>query len=64
MINTLEVMLLTSSVSESVQFLYRFQRLQCLFKFSLESVLDDHKNVVDNFILLLVLKFHYRRPNS
>jgi hypothetical protein len=42
-INGLEVMLFTSSVPESIQFLYRFQRLQCLFKLSLESVLVDHK---------------------
>ena len=32
----LEVMLFISSVSESVQFLYRFRRSYCLLKFSLE----------------------------
>ena len=32
----LEVMLFISSVSESVQFLYRFLRSYCLLKFSLE----------------------------
>jgi hypothetical protein len=31
----LEVMLFTRSITESVQFLYRFQRLHCLLKFSL-----------------------------
>jgi hypothetical protein len=30
--NHLEVMLFTNSVTESVQFLYRFQRLHCLLK--------------------------------
>jgi hypothetical protein len=32
----LEVMLFISSISESVQFLYRFRRSYCLLKFSLE----------------------------
>jgi hypothetical protein len=36
----LEVMLFASSVTESVQFLYRFQRSHCLLKLSLESVLS------------------------
>jgi hypothetical protein len=57
-------MLFTSSVFESVQFLYKFRRLQCLLKLVLESVLDDHKKVVDTFISLLVLIFYYHRPNS
>jgi hypothetical protein len=57
-------MLFTSSVFESVQFLYKFRRLQCLLKLVLESVLDDHKKVVDTFIILLVLIFYYHRPNS
>jgi hypothetical protein len=32
----LGVILFTNSVTESVQFLYRFQKLHCLLKFSLE----------------------------
>jgi hypothetical protein len=36
----LEAMLFTSSVTESVQFRYRFQRSHCLLKLSLESVLQ------------------------
>jgi hypothetical protein len=38
----LEAMLFTCSVTESVQFQYRFQRLHCLLKFSLESVLINY----------------------
>jgi hypothetical protein len=30
----------------------------------LESVLVDYKNVVDVFLILLVLKFHNHRPDS
>jgi hypothetical protein len=63
-INGLEVMLFTSSVSKSVQFLYKFRRLQFLFELILESVLDYHNKVVDNFLILLALKFHYHRTNS
>jgi hypothetical protein len=51
-------MLFTNSVTESVQFLYRFQRLYCLLKLMFESVLVDYKKVVDVFFILLVLKFH------
>jgi hypothetical protein len=53
----LEAMLFTSSVTESVQFLYRFQRSHCLLKFSLVSVLVNDKEVVDNFLIVLVLNF-------
>jgi hypothetical protein len=60
----LEVMLFTSLVTESVQFLYRFQRSHCLLKLSLESVLVNYKKVVDNFIILLVLNFHDNKPDS
>jgi hypothetical protein len=60
----LEVMLFTSLVTESVQFLYRFQRSHCLLKFGLESVLVNYKKVVDNFIILLVLNFHDNKPDS
>jgi hypothetical protein len=56
-------MLFTIPVHESVQFLYIFRRLQCLLRLILESVLDDHKNTVDNFLILLMLKVQYRRPN-
>ena len=57
-------MLFTNSVTESVQFLYRFQRLYCLLKLMFESVLVDYKKVVDAFLILLVLKFHNHRPDS
>jgi hypothetical protein len=53
----LEVMLFTNLVTESVQFMYRFQRSHCLLKFSLESVLVNYKKVVDNILILLVLNF-------
>jgi hypothetical protein len=39
----LEVMLFVISVTESVQFRYRFQRSHCLLEFSLESVLANYK---------------------
>jgi hypothetical protein len=52
----LEVMLFTNSVTESVQFLYRFQRLHCLLKLLLESVLINYNKVVYAFLILLVLK--------
>ena len=50
-------MLFTSSVTKSAQFLNRFQRLQWLLKLMLKSVIGGHKKVVDNIIILLVLKF-------
>jgi hypothetical protein len=59
----LKVMLFISSVTESVQFLYRFQRLHDLLKFSLESVLVNYKKVVYTFLILLVLQFHNYRPD-
>ena len=60
----LEVMLFTNSVTESVQFQYRFQRLNCFLKLVLQSVHGRYKNVVDAFLILLVLKFHNHRPDS
>jgi hypothetical protein len=60
----LGVMLFTNSVTESVQIMYRFQKLHCLLKLLLESVLVDYKKVVDAFLILLVLKFHNHRPYS
>jgi hypothetical protein len=57
-------MIFTTSIPEPVQILYRFRRLQCLLKLILDSFLDDHKKVVDNFIILLVLKFHYHMLDS
>jgi hypothetical protein len=60
----LEVMLFTNSVTESVQFLYRFQRSHCLLKFRLESVLVHYKKFVDNFLILLVLNFHDNKPDN
>jgi hypothetical protein len=56
--DSLGVMLFTNSVTESVQFLYRFQRLYCLLKLIFESVLVDYNKYVDAFLILLVLKFH------
>jgi hypothetical protein len=63
-INGLEAMLFTSSVTESVQFRYRFQRSHCLLKFSLESSLVNYKKVVYNFLILLVLIFYNHMPDS
>jgi hypothetical protein len=60
----LGVMIFTNSVTESVQILYRFQKLHCLPNVILESVLVDYKKVVDAFLILLVLKFHNHRPDS
>src|SRR5687768_2070898 len=57
----LEVMLFTNSVTESVQFLYRFQRLNCLLKLFLQSIHGRYKKVVDAFLILVVLKFHNHR---
>ena len=62
--DSLGVMLFTNSVTESVQILYRFQKLHCLLKLILESVLVDYRKVVEAFLILLVLKFHNHRPNS
>jgi hypothetical protein len=56
-IDGLEAILFTSSVTEYVQFLNRFQRLQWLLNLMLKSVIGGHKKVVDNFINFLVLKF-------
>jgi hypothetical protein len=60
----LEVVLFTNSVTESVQFLYRFQRLNCLLQLILQSVHGHYKKVIDSFLILLVLKFHKHRPDS
>jgi hypothetical protein len=62
--NRLEVMLFTNSVTESVQILYRFQKLHCLLKLILQSIHGRYKKVVDAFLILLVLKFHNHRPDS
>jgi hypothetical protein len=59
--NRLDVMLFISSVTESVKFRYRFQRLRWLLKSSLESVVVNYKKDVDDFLILLVLKFHNHR---
>jgi hypothetical protein len=60
----LGVMLFTNSVTESVQILYRFQKLHCLPNLILQSVHGHYKKVVDVFLILLVLKFHNHRPDS
>jgi hypothetical protein len=62
--NRLGVMLFTNSVTEFVQILYRFQKLHCLLKLMLESVLVDYKKVVYAFLISLVLEFHNHRPDS
>jgi hypothetical protein len=60
----LGVMIFANSVTESVQILYRFQKLYCLFTLMLESVLVNYKKVVEAFLILLVLKFHNYRPDG
>jgi hypothetical protein len=60
----LEVVLFTNSVTESVQFLYRFHKLYCLLKLILQSVHNHYNKVVDAFLIFLVLKFHNHRPDS
>jgi hypothetical protein len=60
----LGVVLFTNSVTESVQIMYRFQKLHCLLKLMLESVLVNYKKVVEAFLILLVLKFHNYRPDG
>ena len=56
--NSLGVVLFTNSVTESVQILYRFQKLHCLLNLMLPPVHGRYKKVVDAFLILLVLKFH------
>jgi hypothetical protein len=60
----LGVMLFTNSVTESVQILYRFQKLYCLLNLMLQSVHGRYNKVVDAFLILLVLKFHNHRADS
>jgi hypothetical protein len=62
--NSLGVVLFTDSVTESVQILYRFQKLYCLLNLMLQPVHDHYKKVAEAFLILLVLKFHNHRPNS
>jgi hypothetical protein len=62
--DSLGVILFANLVTESVQILYRFQRLNCLLKLMLQSVHGHYNKVVDSFLVLLVLKFHNHRPNS
>jgi hypothetical protein len=60
----LGVVFFTSPASESVEFQNRFQKLQWLLKLMLKSVMGVHKKVVDNSIILLVLKFDSHRSDS
>jgi hypothetical protein len=53
--DSLGVMLFTISVTESVHFLYRFQKLHCLLKLMLQSIHGHYKKVVGAFLILLVL---------
>jgi hypothetical protein len=59
----LGAMLFTNSVNESVQILYKFQKLHCLPNLMLQSVHGSYKKVVDAFLILLMLKFHNHRPD-
>jgi hypothetical protein len=54
--DSLGVMNFKNSVTESVQILYRFQKLHCLLKLMLESVFVDYKKVVDTFSHLACVK--------
>jgi hypothetical protein len=56
-IDGLEAILFTSPAPESIEILNRFQKLQWLLKLMLKSVIGGHNKVVDNIIILLVLKF-------
>jgi hypothetical protein len=60
----LGVMILTNSVTESVQILYKFQKLYCLLRLMLQFVHGHYKKVVDAFLIFRVLKFHNHRPDS
>jgi hypothetical protein len=60
----LGVILFTNSITQSVQILYRFQKLHCLPNLVLQSVHGRYKKVIDAFHILLVLKFHNHRPDS
>jgi hypothetical protein len=60
----LEVIIFTNSITEFVQFMYRFQKLYCLLNLTLQYVHGHYTKVVDAFLILLVLKFHNHRPNS
>jgi hypothetical protein len=62
--DSLGVTIFTNSITESVQILYRFQKLHCLLKLMLESVLVHYKKVVEAFLILLVLKFHNHRTDG
>jgi hypothetical protein len=62
--DSLGVMLFTNLVTESVQILYRFQKLHCLLNLILQSVHGCYKEVVYAFLILLVLKFHNHRPDG
>jgi hypothetical protein len=52
----LGVMLFTNSVTESVQILYRFQKLHCLPKLVLQSVHGHYEKVVGAFSYLACIK--------
>jgi hypothetical protein len=60
----LEVVLFTNSVTESAQFLYRFQRLNCLLRLILQPVHGRYKKVVDTFLILIFLNFYNHRTDS
>jgi hypothetical protein len=57
----LGVVLFTRPAPESVEFLNRFEKFR-LLKLMLKSVIGGHNKVVDNSIILLVLKFDRHEP--
>jgi hypothetical protein len=51
--NSLEVMLLTSPISEYIHYMFRFRRLHCLTKLNLETALRNYKDIVVRFLRFL-----------
>jgi hypothetical protein len=62
--DSIGVMFFTNSLTESVQILYRFQKLHCLLNLVLQSVHGCYKKVVDVFAIFLGIKFHNHMPDS
>jgi hypothetical protein len=60
----LGAMLFTNSVTESLQILYRFQKLHCLPNLMLQFVHGRYMKVLYAFLILVVLKFYNYRPDS
>ena len=60
-IDCLEAILFTSSVTESVQFLNRFQRLQWFLKLMLKSVTEFVKSIASKLSDLWLSNFNTRK---